>query len=270
MRTLQSALPNLTTIDRDFSAHNTTAWLPNSGLITRSPITSPLAVEADLIPSPSTGLILTTLQQIRQKPLPGQKSKPAIRERVEKVSLRYETLVVLVSEGLPANNFEADGHSGEDSNGLDEQGSLAFAEFAGFCASLRNQTSIVVYFVAGGEATLGKWIASIICEVAPSFGLQIYNESTEMGMLLSDETSWELFLRRVGMNAYAAQAVLGQMKAPQGVDVGSPSKRGLFGIMGFVEMAQAEREARFGNIMGGTRVLERVGRLFDGNWEGRF
>ncbi|KUJ16251.1 uncharacterized protein LY89DRAFT_617358 [Mollisia scopiformis] len=239
---LERLLPALNIIERDFIAHNTTAWLPGS--VTLSPVKSPLDSEADLIVSPSTGIVITTLQKIKQKPLPGQKSKPAIRDRLEKVSGRYEKLIVLITEG----------RIDETTLGLDESDCLAYSEFAGFAAGF--ETSITVLFVAGGEETLTKWLASTIVQHC------VAGESS----LLADETHWELFLRRAGLNAYAAQAILAELKAPDGVDPASPLKAGQFGLIAFIEMGRGQRIERFAPLCG--RVLvERVSALIEGNWE---
>jgi len=241
IKRIQSHLLDIIFIERDFTAHNTTAWMPNS--VTRSPIASPLDSEADLIVSASTGIILTTLQKIKQKPLPGQKTKPAVRERLEKVSARYEQLIVLVSEG-------GDGTT----NGLNENDCQALSEFIGFTLGL--SSTIIVHFVGGGEETLAKWLVSSIIHHSP---VGEYD-------LLEDETHWELFLRRAGMNAFAAQVIAAALKAPDGIDPQSPTKSGLFGLTAFVEMGLEQRIARFGAACG-RRLLERVSAVVDARWE---
>lgn len=247
IRTLNTLFPAAVQIERDFTAHNSTAWLPNS--ISRSPVISSLDSEADFIISPSTGIVITTLQKIKQKPLPGQKSKSAIKERIEKVSARYERLVVLVSEAC----------ADESTNGLAETDTLALVELTGFCGSL--DASVIIHFVGGGEETLAKWVVAIMIR---------YGNQGDLGVpLLEDETLWELFLRRAGMNAYAAQAIIAELKAPDGVDMSEGSrgsKVGLFGITAFVEMEQEERVVRFERLLGGRRVLQRVGRVLDASW----
>jgi len=244
IRTLNALFPAAIPIERDFTVHNRTAWMSNS--VTRSPVTSSLDSEADFIISPSTGIILTTLQKIKQKPLPGQKAKSAFKERIEKVSVRYEKLVVLVSESCAE----------ESTNGLDQSDTLALAEATGFCSSLDG--SVRMQFVGGGEETLAKWLVAIMVR---------YGSQGESSVpLLEDETLWELFLRRAGMNAYAAQAVIAELKAPDGVDVEGESKACLFGMTAFVEMRQEERIARFERLLGGRQILQRVGRVLDANW----
>lgn len=239
---LERMLPALSLVERDFMAHNTMTWMPGS--VTRSPIRSPLDSEADIIVSSSTGIVITTLQKIKQKPLPGQKGKSAIRERLEQVGARYEKLVVLVAES----------RDDETTIELDESDSLALTEFVGFSTGF--ETSISVLFVAGGEETLAKWLASIITQRC------VVGELS----LLAEETHWELFLRRAGLNAFAAQAIIAELKAPDGVDAGSPTKAGQFGLTAFVEMGREQRIGRFSPLCGRV-LMERVSAVIDGTWE---
>jgi hypothetical protein len=213
------------------------------GSVTRSPVKSPLDSEADIIVSPSIGIVITTLQKIKQKPLPGQKTKAAIRERLEQVSTRYEKLVIYVSEG----------RADETTNGLDANDCAAYGSFAGFALGLNS--SIIVQFVGGGEGALSKWLASTIAQ----------NRVTGESSLLEEETHWELFLRRAGMNAFAAQAIMAELKEPDGVNALSPSKAGLFGLPAFVDMALEQRITRFGPLCG-RGLIERVSTVIDADW----
>jgi hypothetical protein len=242
VKNLEALLPRLTFVERDFSAHNTTKWM--SGSVSRSPIKSPLDSEADIIVSPSMGIVITTLQKIKQKPLPGQKANIAIRERLEQVSTRYEKLAVYVSEG----------RADENTNDLDANDCAAYSWFAGFALGLNS--SITVQFVGGGEETLSKWLASTVAQ----------NRVTGESSLLEEETHWELFLRRAGLNAFAAQAIIAELKEPDGVDALSPSKSGLFGLSAFVDMALEQRITRFGPLCG-RGLIERVSAVIDANWQ---
>jgi len=240
---LQTTLPSLHVIERDFTRFNRTSWMPNS--ITRSPIASPLASEADFIVSSSTGIIITNLQKIKQKPLPGHKTKVAIRDRLEKVSIRYDKLIVLVSEA----------RADETTNGFDENDTLAFAEFIGFTAGL--PANVIVQFIAGGEETLSKWLTSAI--------LQHYVPAEKHIPLVEDETHWELFLRRAGMNTFGAQSILADLKAPDG-DTGSPTEDGTYGLVYFVEMDRDARKTMFGEKCG-EGVIDRVSDMLDKPWK---
>jgi hypothetical protein len=187
------------------------------------------------------GIIITTLQKIKQKPLPGQKTKPAIRDRLKKVGARYEKLIVLVTED----------RQDETTRELDDSDCNAFSEFAGFAQCL--ETAVNIQFVGGGEVTLAKWLVYAIAQ----------HRSEEE--LLPDETHWELFLRRAGLNAFAAQHIIGSFKATDGVDLSSPSKAAHFGLTAFVEMGREQRIARFGPVCG-NRLMARVSAVADARW----
>jgi hypothetical protein len=239
---LEKLLPSIKLVERDFQAHNKSIWL--LGSVSRSPITSPLDSEADIIVSPKTGIILTTLQKVKQQVLPGTKGKTPIQERLSRASPRYDKLVVLVTEG----------RQDEVTNCIDENDCNALSGIMGFVSGL--PSSFVIQFVAGGEETLSRWIASTIVTYRP-------NEAN--GVLLEDETHWELFLRRAGMNAYAAQQTIAHLKAPEGVDATSPSKASLYGLTGFVEMSREQRLEMFGALCG-FKVIERVSDIIDKRW----
>ncbi|KAB8298315.1 hypothetical protein EYC80_002044 [Monilinia laxa] len=254
VRSLQSLLPTLKISERDFSAHNTTIW--NHGSVIRSPVTSTLTYEADIIVSPTTGLILTTLQHIKQKPLPGHKTAVPIRDRLEKVSGRYENLIILVS----SPTIE-----------LGESDCMAWADFVGFTLTL--QACIIMNYIPvdsnnPDDQVMAKYISALIIQHLPpsSYNLE----------LLEQESYWEIWLRRAGMNAYAAQAIIVHLKAPEprlqpgdeGYEVGMQTidERGPYGLAWFVQMGALERMGRLGKLVG-ERVLERVGWTVDQMWE---
>ncbi|KAI9641735.1 hypothetical protein NHQ30_009591 [Ciborinia camelliae] len=254
MRSLQTLLPTLQICERDFSAHNTTIW--NPGSVVRSPITSTLTHEADMIISPTTGLILTTLQHIKQKPLPGHKTAVPIRDRLEKVSGRYEDLILLVSS---------------PSTGLGDSDCLAWADFVGFTLTL--QASIIVNYVPvdttnAEDQAMAKYISHLI--------IQHHIPSATNLELLDQESYWEIWLRRAGMNAYAAQATISELKAPgqrcspgdEGyeLEMQMVNEQGPYGLALFVLMGVADRVKRLGGLVG-RGVLERVGRAVDQTWE---
>ncbi|KAK7927320.1 hypothetical protein PG985_004318 [Apiospora marii] len=241
---IEKLLPEAKLVERDFNHWNTVAW--NRNMVSRSPIISSLAAEADVVVSPVTGIILTTLIKVIQKPLPGQKSKTAIQERVEKVSARYERLIVLVSQSNRDDESTRDLYASE---------CAPFAEFSGLVLGLNPNSQ--VYFVGGGEETLAKWLVAMIQRYSfEADGLQ--------GLLISDETTWELIMRRAGMNAYAAQVILAELK---GISNNDPQGPSMGELQRFILMTPRERVEQFSGVMGGTDVLKRVGAALDGPWE---
>ena len=118
------------------------------------------AKEADMVLSPSTGLILTTLQQIKQQPLPGQPDRSPVKERMNALQFRYERLLVIISEGL-SMEMESHGSSRPD----DARDKEALARFNNFAEQLEGE--VVVKYIPGGERGL---VRSIIVEMA-NYGL---------------------------------------------------------------------------------------------------
>ncbi|KAI5926687.1 hypothetical protein F4810DRAFT_724308 [Camillea tinctor] len=240
---LEQLCPAATVIERDFDRWNIVSWDRNS--VYRSPVTSALAAEADIIVSPATGIMVTTLLKVIQKPPPGHKGQAAIRERVRKVALRYERLIIIVSE---------DNQTDETMRNLTPFECSAYAEFCGFIAGL--DMNAHVYYVGGGNDTLARWVLSFVTRHARE-------AAAVQDLIIQDETSWELFLRRAGMNAYAAQAILGTLKAPEDAP---KEQTGCFGLPAFVRMTRVERIQVFRGLMGGERVLSRVNEVMDVIW----
>lgn len=116
--------------------------------------------EADMILSPSTGLIFTTLQQVKQRALPGQPDRSLLKERMLALQFRYERLLVMVSEGLTREMEERGSPRPTDSRDED-----AIAQFEAFAANLEG--TLLVEFVKGGEQGFAR---SLVLKMA-EFGL---------------------------------------------------------------------------------------------------
>ena len=264
-RRIEHLFPSAAFIERDFSLHlpspqrplsesssNPQPHPPSPKHTTAPQLTpSTIADEADLLLSPSTGLIHTTLQKIKQCSLPGQVSHSAIRERVLKTSPRYERLLILISEDL---------HDGASQ--LDDGDSTALIEFTAFCSNV-TESEVHVTFLAGGEEELAKWIVAMMTKYAVA--------EHEDVKLIQDETLWEIWLRRAGMNAFAAQAVLGKVKVGESCGGGDDWGKGdgfdgEWGLKAFVKMSARERYQRFEVLLGGRRMLKRLGEVVDGRW----
>jgi hypothetical protein len=113
--------------------------------------------EADIILSPSTGVFLTTLQQIKQAPLPGQVALSPVKERIARLQLRHERLLVLVSEGLREENGDS---RPEDTRDKDSLRDLELF-------TTRSEGSVVVEYTPGGE----KELARAVVENMGKYGL---------------------------------------------------------------------------------------------------
>lgn len=242
IRVLESIIPDLTLLERNYDAHNTFTWQPGS--VVRTEVIPPLADDADITVSPSTGLIVTSMLRVRQKPKTGT-NKGMVQIRVEKASLRYERLIVLIG---------GEGGKDDDLQMISASDSAALLELQGFASGL--ECTVQVHYLGGGDKTLANWVAACISRYSLA-------DSGTLAGLLEPETLWEVFLRRAGFNVFAAQAVASQFKPSSGVDeVALSAQRGL-GV--FITMTRDERMRRFGQLVG-PKVLERVSAAVDELW----
>lgn len=138
-------------------------------------LTHSVCTEADIILSPSTGVVLTTLQQIKQAPLPGQVALPPVKERIARQQLRYERLLILISEGLRDENGE---HRPEDAR---DKASLQDLET--FAAQL--DSNVVIEFVPGGD----KGLAKAVVQSMGTYGLAYGGSDIRDIKLLHEETT---------------------------------------------------------------------------------
>ncbi|KAJ8110606.1 hypothetical protein ONZ43_g5831 [Nemania bipapillata] len=242
---LEQLYPTAEIIERDFDRWNTVTWGHQS--ILRPTIISSLAAEADVIVSPATGIIVTTLLKVIQKVLPGHTGQSSIRERLVSVALRYERLIVLVSEGNTEDETTRD---------LTPPETTAYADFISFAAGF--DYKIEVFYVGGGEATLAKWLVSFAVRYAPE-------AAQTQARLIQDETQWEVFLRRAGFNAYAAQSILVLIKGRDSTDK-EGDEFDNYGLAQFMTLTEAQRLDCFRTLMGGEKVLKRVNKMLEMRW----
>lgn len=248
-RQVQRLFPSAIFIERDFNLHlnPTERTLPKSNVAPK--LFKTMAEEADILLSPSTGLIWTTLQKIKQRSLPGQAFRSAIRARITSTAPRYERLIVLVSD----NRHSEHPTTSADDASLDNSDCEAFVEFTTFCSALPAEVQLTL--VNGGEDMVAKWIVAVMVK---------YCVTDSSLKVIQDETLWEVFLRRAGMNAFAAQAILGSLNTtdPNGTEA---LKDG--GLTAFVTMSVEARYARFESLLGGRRLLGRISRVLDARWQ---
>ncbi|QIW99675.1 hypothetical protein AMS68_005193 [Peltaster fructicola] len=192
--------------------------------------------EADITISPSTGLMLTTLQKLKQRPLPGQIADVTFRARIAAIADRYGSLFVLVSEGS---------RSGEPRS-LQDQDCDAMADFIAWTSSF--ETCVTTLYIAGGEDEL----ASCICSHVICAGTCV--------SLVPEESRWEHILRMLGLNAFAAQTIAATCIAEPGVQTGQikPAQ--------FFAMEPRERYHRYAALLGGSEIVDRLRRSIDRGW----
>ncbi|KAI6836077.1 hypothetical protein KC340_g2078 [Hortaea werneckii] len=224
--------------------------LPGLEMVERCPLPQAEESEADISISPKSGLLITTLQKLKQRPLPGQKDFFSIRHRITAVSRRYEKLFVLISEGRPAET-------------LDERDAEAITGLLSLAAA-HIDTEVEIKYVPGELTVMCEWIAAII-----SSG----NDAKDI-KLLAEETTWERFLRVAGLNAFAAQVISAKLQK-LGIegqrDISSTLASFGFhactsGLSAFVSMSVEERVQLFLPLLGGDFVLRRASEVVDGMW----
>lgn len=211
-RGIKDLYPSATIIERDFT-------VPILDTFNSGPQASEPDSEADLLLSPLSGVVLTTLQKIRQAPLPGN-ALSSTRQRVADVALLYERLFVLVFGTVRSSDTET------------------IAGFMSFSAALRLKVYVRVIPEEHDIAT--RWIVALMVR-----------EGSPV-RLLDEETLWERFLRRAGLNAFAAQVVLRECRE--------------MGLRGVLKMEGEKRRKLFVEVAGG-RVGERVEKRLVGVWE---
>lgn len=141
-------------IDRQFSVtSHPRAWSVEN---LRIKTDSQVSFEADIILTAGDGIIITSLPKAMQRPLPGSDKLPQLRERVAKVSMKYERLIVLVSEMNPAGEF-----AGEPS----ASDLAAYGEFVRFTVAL--EAAVSTFLVSGGHETTAQWVLAFMCRYSP-------------------------------------------------------------------------------------------------------
>jgi hypothetical protein len=243
MRELRKSLPGLEVVTRDL--------ISSKSRDAKQDVSN----EADITTSPSTGIITTTLQKLKQRPLPGQSTFFGVRDRIALVSCRYSRLIVLVSEGLKQSK-EVTNITGP----LDSHDIKAISDLIGFASSLEHD--VEVEFVAGGESKLATWLAACISRT-----ILVDDAIT----LMQEESIWERLLRQAGLNPFAAQSILVKLKPKDNITGGETSSdsnvssTATFGLAAFIQMTTSRRLEIFGPSIG-RRVIEKVSEVVDGGF----
>jgi hypothetical protein len=322
IQALRALYPSLTLLERDFSTITPTPAYLRAPSSSASAADEALLAEADILLSPTTGLVLTTLQRIAQLPLPGRQQQaaakgeaqplPPFHARLRTLAARYPRLIVLVSQGTasapgilsaPSRRAAGDagaasgteGHGDGEEEGEEEDtpvpssATRALARLVRAAARCAPRCLVAVQFAPGGDAALARWVAwhAIRSGCAPSSSSSSSSSSATAGgtdgggaedaaadaASLGDETAAEAVLRRAGLNAFAAAAVLARLRAvglaaapssssPAGGSDGPPTTP----LAAFVAMDPRRRAARFARLLGGAAVAERVGRALERRW----
>jgi hypothetical protein len=193
-------------------------------------------LEVLILLSPRHAMMVTNLQALTQRPLPGQGggAKSAIHDQISRLSQKssFEVLIVLVTTSSFSSN---------------EQNTMP--GFTAFCEDISRDSSCDVepLYRTAGEAELQSMVGHLIIKYA--------YDRVDL-VLQYEETVSERLLVKAGMNPFAAQGILAQLR-----DTGNGRP---WGLRAFVQMSQQERKNRFENLVG-MRMLEDVRKKIDGN-----
>ncbi|KAF3941808.1 hypothetical protein ABW19_dt0206898 [Dactylella cylindrospora] len=243
-RSVKALCPSSTFIERDFDA------VPERLALKEETFTPEPLLEADILITPLAGLVTTSLQAIRQKslprdlePRPKDSSEWNIRDRIARLAERYEELVVGVI-------VDFGGSAVCSAVGLSRMDSMVIAGFRGFCTALGN-VRVSVIRDSGTGKEVSRWVVKI---------LGVYTERWRKFRIevrvfeASSAYQWETFLRRAGLNSYAAQAVVGKIKEAD------------CRLVDFLAMNREDRRSIFEHLIG-RNVLARLEELIEKRWD---
>ena len=243
IRRILRLYPTADVVERDWTLHSQA----KSGAIIKHQQTfidcDIICNEADIIISPGTGLIVTSLQKLKQRSLPGQASHSTIRDRVSQTAPRYERLLMLVRNDLVS--WAADNQE------ISVQDCETLADFAAFCSALSQDVSVTV--ISGGDEQLATWVVAMMAK---------HSVADWEIKLAPDETPAEMFLRRAGLNAFASQATVAAIVGTEDRTLRQEGNA----LSTFVRMPLHEKLARFQGLFGGDRMLMQVHSIFESCW----
>ncbi|KAF7161866.1 hypothetical protein CNMCM6106_008982 [Aspergillus hiratsukae] len=259
-----------------------------------------LQIEADIIISPSTGIILTTSQATTQLYLPGHKFthpemkieciNSPLRERIFLLAPRYERIYLFICHSAPSPKKLPVKQSGPSA---DKRVLTSIASLTAFCTSLSTYATISPLLVPSCPETVAGWVLSLankhiarlpgnLTRNPPSTSFTPIN-STRKNRLdpetMMRTTAWELFLRQAGLNPYAAQAILAFLRREDEEEwthirytsrtaavSSSVNDEGGHGLARFIEMALDRRTEVFGELVG-DRMMGRINHILDKDWQ---
>ncbi|KAE8139085.1 hypothetical protein BDV38DRAFT_281252 [Aspergillus pseudotamarii] len=249
-----------------------------------------LPKEADIIVSPTTGIILTTLQATTQLYLPGHKPNPQtngtkcinspLRERIFLLAPRYKYLYVFVAHGTSSPRSGR----GDASRWTADRRLLAsFTSLIAFCDSMSADSTISPILISPSSDTIIGWILALAHKHAIQLSTDTVNLPQSIAFTpvnpapkitfdteaMEDETRWELFLRRVGLNPYAAQIILTVLRHKAETPIRNNVSSALDDVENevsslsrFIEMSPERRQGVFPDMIG-----KKIDAILEKDWQ---
>ncbi|KAJ5792594.1 uncharacterized protein N7503_008572 [Penicillium pulvis] len=237
--------------------------------------------EADIIIAPSVGIILSSLHALTQTYLPGHRPKDPyirsnpdvrspLRERILYLAPRYEILYLLISHSVQVQANTSPAESLRMNNSIQE----SLHSLNVFCDSFSQSTTITPLQLPALPEHMTACILTLaakhtyslpqICIPVPDPDPNIYASFrgyvTLNQLLQDDETRWEIFLRAIGLNPFAARTVLDVLEVEGGAATGLGGELQYFPVKGsekkqsaltaFIDMRHIERLYRFKGLIG--------------------
>ncbi|KAL4882630.1 hypothetical protein BJY04DRAFT_217122 [Aspergillus karnatakaensis] len=248
----------------------------------------PPPVEADIIVSPKTGIILTTSQATMQLYLPGHKSgsintnaipttkaiNSPLREQIYKLSSRYDSLYILITHGPDTSTNKPQSRAPIT---VDKHLLSSLSALTAFCTSLADPKpgsgTLIPLLLPLNPERITTWILSLahkhVCQLPTPRSQSCFqsaftpiNPKPRIAFEIGDmeEGSWEAFLRRLGLNPFAAHVVLAVLRRE------GEGEEGIGCLSRFVEMSSSERRVLFNGVLG-EKILKRVDALIERDWQ---
>ncbi|GAM85114.1 hypothetical protein ANO11243_031180 [Dothideomycetidae sp. 11243] len=200
--------------------------------------------DADILVTPTTGLILTTLQKLKQRSLPGTNVyKPnLVHARITSLAERYENLLVLVS--TPCQ--------------LDASDTAAVNEVTNLATRLRCCVRTTLLPFAGNRidsVSISRWAAALIC--AAQVGSKAMEFHEGLGDDIQTDTTQERFLRAIGLDALAALTVTRSIQ--------SISADGS-GVMAHLALLSPSERAHLLFPSIGAEAVQKLNHVLDAHW----
>ncbi|KAE8376998.1 hypothetical protein BDV26DRAFT_305164 [Aspergillus bertholletiae] len=231
-----------------------------------------LPKEADIIVSPTASIILTTLQATTQLYLPGHKPSPQtngakcvnspLRERIFLLAPRYRYLYVLVAQGTSSPRS---GQGNIPQWTADKRLLASFTSLIAFCDSMSAISTISPVLISPSPDTLIGWVLALAHKHAfklPPGSVDLPQTAASTPVCptpktrfdiktMENETHWELFLRRAGLNPYAAQTILTVLRHERAIPLQDDDvEKEMSALSRFIERSPERRRELFPDLIG--------------------
>lgn len=195
-------------------------------------------LEVPILLNPKHALILTSLQALMQRPLPGQggRTMSAVHHQISRLGRESSLDVLTVLVSIPFSS---------------SSNQTLMPAFTAYCedVSRASNCDIRPWHLPAGEVELHSMVTQLIIKYAFRSSDLVFPDI---------ETKGEGFLVKVGINPFAAQVFLDQLK-----DKGDGRP---WGLNAFMQMSKQEREDRFVSILG-KKMLKNVSKkMHPGNF----